>query len=154
MDINRDAPVQEAAEAQVAAPLDLVWEVQSDLVRWPEWNPDVDEVQLLGPFSPGTEFRWKAGGMRIVSELREVQPPRRLAWTGRTLGIHAIHTWSFVESEGRTRVRTEESFEGWLARILPGPLRRTLKSSLEKGLSALAAECERRLAEDAKEKEA
>lgn len=61
MDINRDAPVQAVAEAQVKAPLDVVWGVQSDLSRWPEWNPDVKAVRMLGPLSPGTVFKWKAG---------------------------------------------------------------------------------------------
>ncbi len=82
--------------------------------------------------------------MRIVSELGEVDPPRRIAWTGRTLGLRAVHTWTFEERGEGTRVQTEESFEGWLARLLPGLLRRTLRSSLENGLAALAAECERR----------
>ncbi len=144
MDINRDAPVQAVAEVHVEAPPDLVWSVQSDFARWPEWNPDVRDVQVLGPLAQGTVFKWNAGGMRIVSELGEVDPPRRLAWTGRTLGLRAVHPWTFDESVEETRVRTEESFEGWLVRLFPGPLKRTLRSSLEKGLAALVAECERR----------
>jgi uncharacterized protein YndB with AHSA1/START domain len=149
MDINRDAPVQEGAQAEIAAPLELVWEVQSELARWPEWNPDITDVQLTGPLAPGSVFKWKAGGLRIVSELQEVNPPQRLAWTGRTLGIRAVHTWTFEETGGRTRVSTEESFEGWLPGLLRRPLGQSLRTTLEKGLSALAAECERRVTEGA-----
>ena len=142
--INHEAPVQAAAEAEIPAPIDLVWRVQSEIPRWPEWNPDVGAAEILGPLSPGTTFKWKAGGMRIISELRVVDPPRSLGWTGRTLGIRAVHIWSFDETESGTRVRTEESFEGWLAKLIPGTLRRALAASLEKGLEALSAECRRR----------
>lgn len=143
MEINREAPVQASAEAEIPAPIDLVWRIQSQIPGWTEWNPDVASAELLGPLAPGTIFKWKAGGMRIVSELGAVDPPRSMGWTGRALGIRAVHVWSFEETESGTRVRTEESFEGWMARLLPGTLQRTLASSLEKSLDALAAECRR-----------
>lgn len=143
MEIDRDAPVRAAAEIEIAAPIDVVWRVETDIERWPEWNPAVENVRLLGPLTPGTVFEWKAGGLKITSELREVDAPRRLGWTGRALGLRAVHTWRFAASEGGTHVRTEESFDGILARLLRRWLGRTLRSSLEAGLAALRAECER-----------
>ncbi len=102
-------------------------------------------VDLRGPLAPGTEFRWKTGGTPITSTIGEAAPNRRLGWTGRApLGIRAVHTWSF-EPEGRgTRVRTEESFEGLLPRLLPVSMARLLRSTLEKNVAALKAEAERR----------
>lgn len=145
MEIDRDAPVTAAAEGHIDAPRDLVWEVQADVEDWPNWNPDVTAIRLLGPREPGTIFKWKAGGARIESEFRELEPPRRISWTGKTLGIRAAHVWDFADSEaGGTLVRTEESFEGILARLLAGPMRRILESSLEKGVEALRRECERK----------
>lgn len=148
MEINRDAPVQAAAEIRIAAPIDLVWRTEADLESWPAWNPDVQSVQPLGPVAPGTTFKWKAGGMKIVSELKEVDAPRRLGWTGRTLGLRAIRAWRFTELEGGTLVRTEESFDGVLARLFPRRLKRALAASLEQGLTALRIESERRAAAD------
>ena len=144
MDINRDAPAIAVAEACIAAPLDVVWSVQTNIAEWTQWNPEVRFVDLRGPLAPGTEFRWKSGGSSILSTLQEIEPKRRIAWTGRTLGIRAAHVWTFTENEGGVLVRTEESFDGLIVRLFAGPMRRMLASSLEKSLNALKTECERR----------
>jgi hypothetical protein len=143
MKIDSDAPVQAWAAAFIAAPLDLVWRVQADPTDWPRWNPDVQRVDFPGPLASGTEFRWKAGGVRIVSRLEAVDPPRELGWTGRSLGLRAVHVWRFEEAEGGTRVETEESFSGVPARLFAVMLRRTVASSLDTSLRALREECER-----------
>lgn len=145
MDVDRSAPVIASAEAFVHAPPTVVWAVQSDLTRWSSWNPDVGALDLRGPLAPGTDFRWKGGGLPIRSTLQVVDAPRRIGWTGRApLGLHAVHVWTFEAVDGGTRVRTEESFAGPLPRLLPGVFRRMLADALEKGLAALKAEAERR----------
>lgn len=144
MDINRNAPAIALAEAFILAPLDLVWSVHTNIGEWSRWNPEVQYVDIRGPLAPGTEFRWKSGGASIVSTLQELEPKRRVAWTGRTLGIRAAHVWTFTAQEGGVLVRTEESFDGLVVRLFAAPMRRMLASSLEKGLGALRTECERR----------
>lgn len=144
MDINRDAPASASIEALIRAPLGLVWSVLTNIGEWNRWNPDVASVDLRGPLAPGTQFRWKSGGASIVSTLQEVEPERRVAWTGRTLGIRATHVWTFTQKDGGVLVRAEESFEGLVVRLFAGPMRRMLASSLQKGLNALKTECERR----------
>jgi hypothetical protein len=147
MDINRDAPATAIVEAFIAAPLGLVWSVQTNIGEWDRWNPEMAHVDLRGPLAPGTEFRWKSGGASITSTIQELEPQRRIAWTGRTFGMRAAHVWTFTEQQGGVLVRTEESlesFDGLVVRLFPGPMRRMLASSLQKWLSALRAECERR----------
>lgn len=143
MDINRKAPAIAFAEALVRAPLDVVWSVQSNFAEWSRWNPDVAYVDIEGPLAPGTGFRWKAGGAAITSELQEVEPKRRIVWTGKILGIRAIHVWIFEERADGILVRTEESFDGLLVRLFAKSMQRMLASSLAKGLAALKTECER-----------
>lgn len=145
MDIDRNAPVIASAELFIDAPPAVVWTVQTDLAAWPGWNSDVSSMDLQGPLAPGTVFRWKTGGLPIASRLQIVEPERRIGWTGKAPpGIRAVHVWSFEPENGGTRVRTEESFDGLLARLLPGPMRRMLAQSLESGLVALKTEAERR----------
>lgn len=143
--VDLDAPVRASAEGWIAAPPERVWDVQADLRTWPRWNPAVSRIDLRGPLEPGTVFTWKAGGLPIRSVLREVDRPRRLAWSGRAPGIRAEHVWVFSEEGQGTRVETEESFSGLLPRILPGLMGRMLARSLEEGVEALRAECERRV---------
>jgi uncharacterized protein YndB with AHSA1/START domain len=146
MNINHDALATASAETLIEAPIDLVWAVQSDLERWPAWNPGVKRIEVRGPVAEGTEFHWKAGGVSITSVLREVDPPRRIGWTGKAPGLRAVHVWTFEPDGDRTHVRTAESFEGLLAKLLPGMMRRTLEKTLDRGLAALKVECERRAA--------
>ena len=54
--------------------------------------------------------------------------------------------------DGVTIVRTEESYDGLLARIFRGRLQKTLEDSLTSGLAHLKAEAERRIAHLAAER--
>jgi hypothetical protein len=141
-----EAPVRSKREVEIAAPPEVVWEVLTRFERWPEWNPDVKSMSIEGPVAPGTEFRWKAGPGTIVSTLEQVDPPRYIRWRGRTLSIEALHEWRLESLNGGTRVETDESFSGLLARLLRSSLQKTLDSSLENGLEQLKRESERRAA--------
>jgi hypothetical protein len=65
-----------------------------------------------------------------------------IAWTGKTLGIKAIHFWHFEPRNGRTFVRTEESYDGLIARLLRRSLQKTLDRALAEGLGFLKTEVE------------
>ena len=145
MEINDQAPAVATAEVLILAPLDVVWSVHTKIDEWSRWNPYVSKVNMRGPLSVGTEFHWKSGSSSITSTIQEVEPERRIAWTGRTLGIRAIHVWTFQQTDKVVLVRTEESFEGLLVKLFGGPMRRLLRSSLEKGVQGLKTECERRI---------
>src|SRR5690606_8701102 len=142
MDINRKAPVSAKRDVLVHAPRERVWDVLTDFARWPEWNPDVREVRVDGPLAPGSVFRWKAGPSQIRSRLEEVLPPERITWTGSTMGIRAVHVHVLASEGDGTRVVSEESWSGLLARLFAGRMRSTLGDSLESGLAALKARSE------------
>lgn len=38
----------------IAAPVEAVWSVLTDVERWPEWNGDIARIALAGPFAAGT----------------------------------------------------------------------------------------------------
>jgi uncharacterized protein YndB with AHSA1/START domain len=139
-----EAPVRSKREVEIAAPPDVVWDVLTGFEQWPAWNPDVKSISFEGPVAPGSEFRWKAGPGTIVSTLEQVDRPSYIRWRGRTLSIKALHEWWFEPSNGGTRVETEESFSGLLARLFRGSLQKTLDRSTESGLEHLKRESERR----------
>ena len=139
-----DAPVRSKRAIDIAAPPDVVWDVLTQFDRWPQWNPDVKSMSFDGPLAPGSEFRWKAGPGTIVSTLEQVEPPRIVRWRGRTMSIRAIHEWRLEPKDGGTAVETEETFYGLLARLLRGPIQKTLDKSLADGLEHLKREAERR----------
>lgn len=135
--IAPDAPVIARAETEVPAPPERVFTLISDIAAWPTWNPDVRAASIEGPLVAGTHFRWKAGPSTISSRLEVVEPPRRIVWTGTTLGIRAVHAYELTARGGRTLVVTEESWDGLLARLLRARLGQVLQRSLESGLRHL-----------------
>jgi uncharacterized protein YndB with AHSA1/START domain len=143
--VDRSAPVVAMAETTIDASPDVVWEVLTAFEEWPSWNPEVKEVSLQGAVTPGTRFRWKTGPGTITSSLQHVDPPRAIAWTGRTFGIGALHVWRFEPANGGTRVQTEETFDGLVARLFRGRLQKQLDDALEGGLRHLKEEAERRV---------
>jgi hypothetical protein len=145
VEVDHDAPAVATSEAAISAAPERVWDVIADFASWPEWDPNVRFVEIDGPVEPGTEFRWKAG-VTITSRLEEVERPRHLAWTGRTFGVKAAHVWFFERRGDNTLARTEESWTGFLPRLIRGPMRRTLQRSLDESLANLAAEVGRRSA--------
>jgi uncharacterized protein YndB with AHSA1/START domain len=141
--INKQAPINGSSEIEIAAAPGVVWEVLTAFESWPSWNPDVKSMSMNGPVAEGSIFRWKAGPATITSTIRRAEPPRLIAWTGKTLGIKAIHFWYFEGRNGKTFVRTEESYDGFVARLLRRSLQKTLDRALADGLRYLKAEAER-----------
>jgi len=114
-----------------------VWETLVNVSRWPEWNQEVKSVTVNGPLREGTVFRWKTNSGTITSTFQTIQPPHHVAWTGRTMGIKAVHAWRLEPNGTKTSVRTAESFDGLLAQLLRRPLRTMLTKTLDRGLESL-----------------
>jgi uncharacterized protein YndB with AHSA1/START domain len=141
--IAAEAPVVATHEVVIDAPIDRVWEILTAIERWPEWNPDVKSVSMDGPVERGSSFRWKAGPGTITSLVEHVERPHVVAWSGRTLGIRAVHVWRLESTESGTLARTEESYDGLVARVLRRSLQKILDNSLADGARYLKAEAER-----------
>lgn len=144
MDINQHAPVIAREELHIAADVQTVWEVLTDIEHWPSWNKAVRQMSVRGPVAPGTPFDWKAGPGTIKSRVAEVVAPTRIVWTGVTFGIRAVDAFSFEASDGGTLVRQAESWEGLPARLFRSRMERSLRASLRDGLRSLKAEAEHR----------
>ncbi len=144
MDIDQSAPIIASGEVDVSASPLEVWAVLSDVGRWPTWNADVREAHLEGPLEAGTRFSWRAGPGTITSVLRSVETGRELGWTGRTMGVRAVHVWRIELAPSGSRVVTEESWSGWPARLLRKRMERTLNEAVDTGLRNLKTELELR----------
>jgi len=72
MDINTDAPVITRDEILISAPIQTIWDIQTDVAGWPSWQPDVDGAEADGPLTVGSVFRWHTAGLDITSTVEEV----------------------------------------------------------------------------------
>ncbi|MGO4443220.1 SRPBCC family protein [Mycobacterium sp. 2YAF39] len=93
----------------IDAPASVVWDVFSDVERWPEWTESVTTlVALDGPgIAVGKRFEIKQPRMpKLVWVVTEVEPGKSWTWVQRspggvTLASHDVTTIA----EGQTRVR-------------------------------------------------
>lgn len=144
IEVNKVAPAVGLAETFIKAPIETVWGILTNFESWPSWNKSVSKIQLNGPVKVGTSFVWVAGGSKIFSRLEEVDALKRLAWSGKTLGIRAVHVWKFEKKDEGTHVHTEESFDGFIVRLFPGLMKKMLAKALDQGVTALKTEAESR----------
>lgn len=127
----------------VAAAPEVVWELLTSFDRWPAWNPDFTSVSLSGPAAVGSTFRWGDDPVMITSTIQRFEPPRRFAWTTKTLGFTVLNDWMVATGHGKTVL-----ISGVVRRAHGRMFRRLLRKSVDRwlgeGLRHLKAEAERR----------
>lgn len=142
MEINLKAPVIAQHQITINAASETIWQILTDINQWAAWNPNISEARLEEALKPGSTFRWKSGGTAIVSTLQEIEPQRRMSWTGQVIGTRAIHTWMLEPQGESVLLRTEESFEGWLVVLTKGMMQKMLDTSLQEWLERLKQRAE------------
>jgi len=142
MIIEADAPLRARKDIVINAPVSHVWMVQSDINNWPKWQKEVSIAKLHGRLAKGTVFTWKAMGMNINSELQQVIENKIIGWSGKSIGMKAIHIWTFEKQGNKTMVTTEESLSGWFPTIIKLFKPDFLEESLSNALFTLKRQSE------------
>ena len=143
------SPVAHAAEAQaraeitIHAPAERVWRLLTEVDRWPAWNASVASAALQGPLRAGTLFVWTSQGFQVASTLSEIDPPKRLSWTGTAFGTRAFHLWEIEAAGDAVRVKTFETFDGWVPWLFKSSMQKKLDETLPAWLQALKQAAER-----------
>lgn len=145
MEIDSHAPLIARKEILISAPVENVWSELTNIDKWSDWQPGVSYSELKGNLTVGSVFHWKANGLKIISILKLVEPMRAIGWTGKSLGMTAVHIWTLNEVDKGTQVTTEESLSGWFARFLKLIDPRFLEKSLLNSLQVLKAHVEGKL---------
>ena len=130
----------------IHAPIDVVWQVLTEIDQWPRWQRAVGQASLQGSLAPSSEFRWTSGGLKIRSRIEEVNAPSSIRWLGSALGTKADHAWSLASTGTGTEVTTVESMSGWLVSLMGLFNKEFLANSLKQTLADLKEESESRYA--------
>lgn len=142
-DINQNAPVVAKNSITIGADIRSVWKHLTNINAWSTWNTDISSADIAQPLVSGSTFVWKSGGMKIKSTLHTAEAPSKLGWTGKVMGIYAVHNWYLHTDGNSTTVIVEESMEGFLARLFAKSFQKTLDKGMESWLEQLKAVCER-----------
>ncbi|MFI8523290.1 SRPBCC family protein [Promicromonospora sukumoe] len=136
--IDDAAPITRSTEILIDAPLDVVWDVQTDVEAWDEWQDAVLTVKRLddGDFDADSRFEWTtpvpesdfapADTLVITSSVQELEPGKCVLWEGPAIGEaiqidRGVHLWTFTETDEGTLVHTEESWDADILAALEGP---------------------------------
>lgn len=135
---------------EIDAPAQLVWEVFSDVQRWPEWTASV--TSLLGKdganLAVGKRFSIKQPGMsKLVWKVTEIDRGSSWTWVQRSPGVlvTARH-WVTAQPGGRTLVRQQLEQRGVLGALVGRMMIKKTKRFLEleaQGLKARSEELSR-----------
>jgi uncharacterized membrane protein len=91
----------------VDAPAEVVWEVLSDVARWPQWTPTVTSVERLevGPLRIGSQARLRQPRLReAVWEVTELVEGRLFTWQSKAPGVTTIGRHEVVPEGNGSRV--------------------------------------------------
>ena len=141
-DIDRDAPVITHHQVDIAALLDVVWHLHTDVNGWPSWNPEITAAKIEGEFEQGNSFTRTSYGLTVTSTIHVVKDHARTLWSGPVQGIMGIHEWRFEPTRSGVHVATEESWSGDPVEADPNSLRAALDESLVSWLGRLKTQAE------------
>jgi len=138
--------VEQSITIEIAAPLERVWEVLSDVESWPEWTATVTSVRRLDEGTLRVGTRARISQPRIPETeyvVTEVQPGRWFTWVATGPGVRttARHDAEPLPGGG-TRVRLSVSQSGWLGTIMGRFYRRLTDRYLTNEANGLKARCE------------
>ena len=132
--------------AAIDAPAKVVWDVFSDVERWPDWTASVTRlVALDGPgLDVGKRFEIKQPRMpKLVWEVTEVTPGQSWTWVQRSPGGLTVARHDVIaESDGSTRVRQSIDQRGPIGLLVGLLMRRMTKRYLNLEAAGLKARSE------------
>jgi uncharacterized membrane protein len=131
---------------EIDAPAQLVWQVFSDVERWPEWTPSVTSLVARDGtgLAVGKRFAIKQPGMsKLVWKVTEIDSGESWTWAQRSLGVlvTARH-WVIPQPDGRTLVRQQLDQRGVLGALIGRLMIKKTRRFLEQEAHGLKARSE------------
>jgi uncharacterized membrane protein len=127
---------------EIGAPANLVWNVFSDVERWPEWTASVTTLKALdGPgLAVGKRFEIKQPRLpKLVWQVTQLDEGKSWTWEQRSPGGRTIAVHEVVPDGDKTLVRQRLDQQGPLGELVARLMRGTTKRYLDleaKGLKA------------------
>jgi uncharacterized protein YndB with AHSA1/START domain len=137
---------------EIDAPANVVWDVFTDVERWPEWTASVTELRALdGPgIAVGKRYEIKQPRMpKLVWEVTEVEPGTSWTWVQRSPGGLTVARHDVTpKSTGGSQVRQQIDQRGPVGVLVGVFMRRMTKRYLELEAAGLKARSEQRHLDD------
>jgi uncharacterized protein YndB with AHSA1/START domain len=138
-------PIEVRNAALINAPADRVWDLLTDVERWPSWWRACRWVRLESPTrAASVVFRWKAHPVELRSEVVKSERPHCFAITADGSGVHAERTFTLrpTADGSRTVIVSHETQVGplpWLGRAFLAPRLHTVNQAMFDDLNRAAS---------------
>ena len=133
----------------ISASPDRIWDVMSDVARWPDWTPTVTSVELLdpGPLRVGMRARIRQPRLPVaVWTVTAVDPGRGFTWKSVNPGVTAVadHLIDVRGTSSTSKVTLRLVWTGWMAWLIRLALGRLSRQYVQTEAESLKRFCERR----------
>ena len=112
------------------APAELIWELNTDVERWPTRTPTVQSVERLddGAFRVGSQARIKQPGQPTATwTVTRMLPGHEFSWQSKRRGLVLTGTHRVQTAGPETRNTLEIEVIGPLSRVFGVAIRRALR---------------------------
>lgn len=127
-----------SVSVDIAAPADVVWNVISDVERWPEWTASVKRVRRLGqgPFGLGSRALINQPKFPpAVWKVIDLNEGRRFQWQSGAPGMWVVGDHSVTPTAGGSRATLALHYSG----LFGGLMSRMTRGITERYLAMEAA---------------
>jgi hypothetical protein len=124
-------PIEVRNEIVIQATAECVWDVLTDVKRWPSWWRACRWVRVESP----TTFRWKAHPVVLLSTVIAADRPHSFAFVADSWGVHAERAFTIRSAaDGLSTVvtsyETQVGMMPWLGRLYLAPRLRAVNQEM------------------------
>ena len=139
-------------ELRMNAPASTIWQLWEDVANAPQWDTDVRQCTLDGPFRVGTQgLCVLKNGLKMPLQITQVTPLRSYTNTARLLGMRLTFSHYLTPIGTETHVVHAARIEGRLSVLYRPLVRRLLQAAIGQALRNLRSLAEARAVQDTRE---
>jgi hypothetical protein len=130
---------------ETSATPEQIWAVWADVARWPEWNADIERIELVGTFDAGGRIVMTPIGQESIElAIAQADEPRRFVDEA-DLGDVVVRTTHQVDrlDDERSRVSYRMEITGPAAEAIGPELGPQISGDFPETLAALVDRAER-----------
>ena len=130
--------LEHSVEVEVDAPIDLVWDLWSDLEQMPQWMKWIESVKILDEEPELSRWKLASGGLEFtwLSRILKIVPHQMIQWES-VDGLPNRGAIRFYDRHGKSIVRLTAAYAipGWLGKLMDNLfLGRVVESTLQADL--------------------